>query len=367
MESKSTITPKRIPALDLAKALAIIFMVFVHVFEASAHSGSIVLKNDFELVLAALIEFGGGVISGGTFIFVMGFLIGFSKSANSKKYLTQVKKLFLLGLLVNVFQQWLPILFRSDIAKNFLENAPSILSTDIYFFDTLAFLFFAFLFLFKEKNRVRICVIAIVISVILSQWLSSIALPTGNVWLDTVLGLFVRINEWSYFPFFTWLLFPVWGYIIGRIYREHGPSVKDAAILLIIGIAAIVIPHCIMNAHNMENVVEFGALDLEGNYYKLPGFNQMEGFGIVNLVFAVYSLLCSRFKNLVPSSFTFLSTNILEIYIFQWLLIGLLTFVLDRVQSIYVNMAIAVAVLIASAYLAYIWKKIKSRQQISAS
>ena len=379
MESNVKPAPKRIPALDLAKALSIICMVFIHVFEATAMASasgnnvfiSNIASSGFQKFLAALLEFAGGVVSGGTFIFVMGFLIGFSRSGNSKKYLSQVLKLFLLGIVVNVFQQWVPILFRPDIAGSFRENAPSILATDIYFFDTLIFLFFAFLFLFKEKNRIPICLIAIAVSVALSQWLSPMILGkmtseasslTGNVWLDTVIGMFVKVNEWSYFPLFTWLLFPVWGYIIGRVYREHGPSVKDAFILLIVGLAAIVSSHYIMKARGVENVVEFGITGANERYYMLPSFNQLEGFGIVNLAYAVYSLLCIKFKNLVPHVFTLLSTNILEIYIIQWILIGSLTYVLDRVTSIYVNMAIALAILVVSAWLSCVWKKLKARR-----
>ena len=29
---------------------------------------------------------------------------------------------------------------------------------------------------------------------------------TGNEWLDTLLGLLIRVNEYSYFPFISWIV-----------------------------------------------------------------------------------------------------------------------------------------------------------------
>lgn len=112
--------------LDLAKALAIIFMVFVHTYEAHWF-----LENSEEgagYICAWIIEFLGGVPAAPLFMLAMGVGVVYAKNATASTYLKRAAKIFALGILVNFFQQWVPIFLREDVAEEFAANAHSIIA-----------------------------------------------------------------------------------------------------------------------------------------------------------------------------------------------------------------------------------------------
>ena len=76
-------------------------------------------------------------------MFAMGWGAAFSKRATVKSYLQRAATLFLLGIIINLFEEYLPALLVPDSFGPLGESLPAILATDIYFFASLACLYFA--------------------------------------------------------------------------------------------------------------------------------------------------------------------------------------------------------------------------------
>lgn len=75
---------KRVLEIEAMKAVAIISMVFVHVFEMSV---DIDYATPAKETVAFLIEFFGAIPSAGVFMFAMGWGTAFSKRATAETYL----------------------------------------------------------------------------------------------------------------------------------------------------------------------------------------------------------------------------------------------------------------------------------------
>lgn len=109
----------------------------------------------------------------------------------------RVLQLFLLGIVVNFFQQYVPLILAPEYFGTLEENAPAILATDIYFFAALASFYLALMKLLKDKPALAIIssVALLVVCMTIRVTFGFENYSTGNIWFDTLIGLFVRENE----------------------------------------------------------------------------------------------------------------------------------------------------------------------------
>lgn len=104
--------PKRYLEIDFVKFAAIIFMIFVYVYEVYASHEFLEspgYENPVLYFLNFIIEFFGGVTAAPAFMFCMGIGITFSKNPTPSKFMKRGVQLLLVGLLVNFLEEILPI------------------------------------------------------------------------------------------------------------------------------------------------------------------------------------------------------------------------------------------------------------------
>ena len=109
---------KRVPEIELMKAIAIVGMVLVHVLEGSMS----VFVNAWELpgsIPYTIVEFFGCIPAAGAFTFAMGLGAACSKTATTRSFLKRALTLGLLILYVNFMYAILPML-------SFMKDAPYI-------------------------------------------------------------------------------------------------------------------------------------------------------------------------------------------------------------------------------------------------
>jgi uncharacterized membrane protein len=166
--------------LDLAKTLAVFYMIATHVQETFLRSD--LLDNWFNLTL----NFGLGAIAGAqVLMFVLG--IGIVYSHRSAPGPLARRGIFLLVLV------------------------------DIFHFAGLAFLFFAFWRLINLKDHWLMLILGICF--LGNTWLESAApnFADGTVWGNSVSGLFWGTGTHTYFPFVPWITYPICGYHFGKL------------------------------------------------------------------------------------------------------------------------------------------------------
>jgi uncharacterized membrane protein len=336
---------KRVFEIELIKALAIIGMVFVHIYELTPFAFS--ESNRVEYTFGIIISFFGGIISGGAFMFSMGWGAAYSDSATSGSYLRRFVKILFLGWLVNIYQHWIPMLILPEKMGHLKEQWYSIFAVDIYPFAAMLMLYFALLKKLPNKIPVKVATSAVFMTValVIDGLLKPETFSTGHDWADTLIGLFVRENEYSYFPLISWIAFPLAGFIVGALYRNCNNKKKFMIFLTAIGAVILISTSVAMHCFKIPNCVidPYHVTELE--YYSLTPINQICGCGFLMCEFAVASLIIWLTKERLPNFMLKMSKNVMHIYVAQWCFIGLLVGVIDKMPNIWLSMLLSAAVL----------------------
>lgn len=348
MEMKTGRT-NRVLEIELMKAVAIMGMVFVHVYEMSIRM-KIISYN--QSMAAFIIQFFGCVLSAGVFMFAMGWGAAYSKSATPRTYVRRALSLFILGVVINLFEEYLPAILVPDAYGPLSEMLPSILTTDIFFFAALMSLFFALLKKLEARPGLAVSLSVILLAVCFSINLlvGFESFTLGNEWMDTVLGLFIRVNEYSCFPFISWFVFPIVGYWLSVCFQKT--DMKKAVIFAVAtGVAAIAAGELLIRASGLMDAAIFDVVGIpEGYYYALHPYYALVGYGLIAIEFAAAHLILRLSRQRLPQFMLTMSKNVTQIYVVQWLLIGLLSPLLVSITSVWANILAALVIL----FIAYI-------------
>ena len=338
---------KRVLEIELLKAVAITGMVFIHILEMSPCLT--VTTSGAGYYICILISFFGGIASGGVFMFAMGWGGAFSSKATPKTYLDRLLQLVLLGLLVNVFQQWIPMYLRPDKYGTVPENWHTLFAVDIYAFAAAAMLYLALMrgLMKHERLLFAVSVALLFISLLINGITEPESFSTGSELGDTLIGVFIRENEYSYFPFVSWIFFPVTGFVSGKLFRKWGRK-KFLIFLAVTGTIALVSASIIMYVRDIPNAVLAPYFVTETEYYALDNINLICSYGLIAYEFLIASLVVKLVRNRLPDIILYMSRSVMHIYLFQWLFIGLLSGVISKTESLPAILLISAVVLVSA-------------------
>ena len=198
--------------LDIAKALAIIFMIFCHVIVFASFS-NISISPGFEMILNQT----AAIIAAPVFMFCMGIGIVFSRHNQYNILIKRGVELLLLGYFVNIGAQILP-----NVLDNMLNmsNTPitilSLFKVDILIFAGIAFILIGILKRFNISNK-KMLILAIIFSIIGSF---VCFVDFNNIFLNYFFGYFIGtiLHQCTAFPLFNWFIFPVAGMVYGSYF-----------------------------------------------------------------------------------------------------------------------------------------------------
>ena len=211
----------RLLSIDLARGLAVFFMIAVHTLEVFAS------EEVISSVFGQIIEFFGGPPAAPVFMTLMGFSFMYSRKPDLKPRLLRGFKIFLSGYVLNILRGVIPFTLSNqlemDIAKTFpLEklNEYSILTiVDILQFAGIALIIMALIQEFKI-NKYIILFTAFLISMLSPfLWGLKLNIPLIDQVLELFWGdqpiVFSFIDNKIAFPIFPWLSFPLLGMFLG--------------------------------------------------------------------------------------------------------------------------------------------------------
>jgi uncharacterized membrane protein len=197
--------------LDWARGFAVFFMILVHV--------KIVLPPyPFFDLYAKVIEFCGSPLAAPMFMMLLGAGIVFSKNNNPKKLAIRGLKLLSANYVLNFIAfglAYLVVFIQTGDIENIELMISYTIGVDILAFAGLTFLFFAL----KEKLGLKLRYL-ILITLVVSSLNYILSMALNNAYLRALPGLFIRVEENSYFPFFSWIGYPVMGYIFGNLLKR---------------------------------------------------------------------------------------------------------------------------------------------------
>lgn len=317
--SKNKVNIGRQTELDIAKALSIIFMIFLHaLMVVSVFNNEISIP--YQLIIGNIL---GKPYAAPIFMFCMGVGVVYSRHSQADVMIKRGVKLFLLGILVNVFEFFIPcylsgiLLHRWDIFPT--AGGLLLFCVDILAFAGLSFILMGILKKFNLSNKAWL-IIAAILSI-----LGTLLRFTDfhNDIINLFAGNFIgSAGGFTAFPLFNWFIFPAMGYIWGQYFircKDKNKFFKYWPILLLISIVYFVASTQIPDAFLIDN----------HHYYFMTTPDAI--MCLINIHGCIG--LCYTIKDKLPEKitkiFTILSTHITIIYVIQWLIIPIIMILIE--------------------------------------
>lgn len=328
---------------DFLKGIAVLCMIQVHLMELFA------THDIFGSFLGKISLFIGGVAAAPVFMVVMGYFA--IRARQTGKSIVRGLKILLLGLALNIGlnAHLLLKIFQKSIDLNPFHY---IFGADILFLAGISIIVIALL---KRLFREQI-IFWILIAVFIAS--ANVFLPDYHgqySWIYYVQALFWGNLEWSYFPVFPWMVYPLMGvfyYFIET--RYHTIVIKGLQSNLILAGLAIL------------NIlfIKYGfaiATDLPAYYHHTALFVLW-----TVLFMGFWILLFQRlFKHIAEFKaihyVVWAGENVTAFYVVQWLLIGNIATALYRTQSWSLLFVWFVAVVLVSSVVVKAWVAIRKK------
>ncbi|WP_405294698.1 heparan-alpha-glucosaminide N-acetyltransferase domain-containing protein [Methanobrevibacter sp.] len=342
--------------LDIAKALAIIFMIFLHTgFVVSGYNANLSPTYSF-LIMNVL----GRPYAAVIFMFCMGVGVVYSRHSQWDVMIKRGVKLFLLGILVNLFEFFIPYFTARALSVNpapfDIVGGLMLFCVDILAFAGLAFILMGILKKFEVSNK-KLIIIAIVMS-ILGTLLKDV--DFANTLVNLFFANFIGCKGgFTAFPLFNWFIFPISGYVWGQYFiraKDKSEFFKFWPILLIVALLYFFVSSKLWG----------GVFSADVHFYYF--MNTLDVLFCIINAHAVIGL-CYWMAKFLPDAiiriFSILSSNINTIYIAQWFFIPLTVIFIVYFDKGVVfgdlsNTVISIAMLIISTLVALAYKKVRT-------
>ncbi len=221
--SSETVNNGRQPAFDLCKTICIVLMILCHVFYVVKFTNTPSLTASF--LAHNLVRLLGAQF----FMFSMGMGLAYTRNDSAKCCFKRGVILLLSGYFLNFLREILPWMvcgsypmFSSILAH---DKFLMLISGDILQFAGLAFLFFALVKYLKWTNW-TILIVTIILTAIGAFCTNEITVKlTADNFYYSFIGLFIPIKNFtasSYvcFSFCNWIIYPVTGWLFGKLLKR---------------------------------------------------------------------------------------------------------------------------------------------------
>ncbi len=333
--------------LDVARGLAIIFMVFVHV--------QMFFSTD-ELVNSLLgdtVDFLGGIPAAPVFMFLMGIGFLYTKKNDPIQFIKRGILILFSGYLLNFLRGSLPELINyfSDGNKEHLNLMKEhFIEIDILQFAGLSIIFFGILKLAKMNNW---GIALLGLSFALLNFVI-LGIKVDRYFLQAVTGLFWGSSDFSSFPFLSWIFYPISGYLFAT-FLIRCVNKKLFYKLVLIGSLLLMVSFTFLFVDIFK--LDIGMNSEMGYYHHNLSANIIYVlfclFWISILFFSVQSLpqfLIIQFKRW--------SKNVTEIYFIHWVMIGWLGLILhEHSAGLILYIILTVSIFAVSDWISYLMDK----------
>lgn len=344
---------------DVAKALAIFFMVIIHVGDNMSkldHSGMPYYHW--------FLEFIGGPMAAPMFMFAMGVGMVYTRHDSSGDFARRGVKLIILGYVLNFFRETFLMIgsnvlsIETDYKKALIDTIGTI---DILQFAGMAFLFVALMKKLHMKNWMMLCT-AVLLQAIGTLFIG--LFDSAPKAVQYVLGLLFFTNKYIAFPTTLWLVYPVLGICFASILRRVTDKQAFYKMILLISTIGLV---AISIGTTTVGYSVGGYFTGEGSsYYQQNLFSTLWIACIIGVSISAYYYISTQLKGRIEGIVKYLSSNLNTIYIIQWLVITYTIAIKEIIGlgSLPVQMIIPVGILtgLCSIGIAWLWNQFIARR-----
>lgn len=370
-QKKTKITKRRFEELDLSRALPLLLLPLVHVYEEfesiDALPDSILSGYHWILYLCNLMP--------SIFMILMGANMYFSRKSTAKDMLKRGVTFMGIGVALNFFRFIIPSIITSIIngdPEAVIGEYGSIyytLTPDIYDFVGLAFIAFA---IFKKFNFSPLAILLsstglLTLDIVIPQFSTDIS------FVDGFIGRFIYMDVDSCFPLSTWLIFPAIGYCFGCVYKNF--ETEELRKKFVKRMFWVSLTGLLSMWFSLENY-SLGALKVmtsPSNEYITDLPNVIMLTFLAGIWFSMFYFIYFKVKNTkVSQTLVVISKGILPFYITQWIIIGWAEYLADGLAdepmlSYATFWILTIASIIISAAAAIIVSKRKEKKKAAAA
>lgn len=332
---------KRLTIADLAKGIAIVFMIQVHTMELFIRED--IYQGDFGKISL----FFGGVPAAVLFMLIMGYFLAFNtKTSLVKRGLKLIGLGFLLNIGIN-FNLLYKIIFEG------------------WQYDPWAYIFGVDILPLAGLSLISIAILKKFIGENPFIWIFPALLIAGLGFLTTayanegsdykyLLSFITGGTNWSYFPLVPWLAYPITGYAVGLYIKNRKKPETSNLTAVFFAIITVSFLFGIVYGFNISSNLP--------SYYHHDLVFYLWAISFAILSMAILYFIDRKHKETsIMKYFQFLGRNVTTIYIIQWLVIGNTATEIYKTKDLWVWPASTVAVLFISSILAYIFEKLSQK------
>jgi uncharacterized membrane protein len=302
---------------DLAKGIAVLLMIQVHLMEVFAH------PSIYSGPVGRVSLFLGGPPVAPVYMAILGYFVAKSRRS-MPTLLVRGASLLAVAFLLNIGLN-AHILWKIHSSNLDLNPLRFIFGSDILFLAGFSVLVLVLIRNFIRKFAYSAILLALLV-VIATPYVNKVVLTDGGA--KYILAFVAGDYSWSYFPIFPWLAYPLIGFGFASLQPHIVEAVSSKAIkgvllgILIVGLLA-----------THKYAVDISA-DLDMYYHHgLLFFLWVLAFLLAWIM--ILDVLGHRFQvHPVGLYMRWLGRNILIIYVIQWLLIGNIGTSIYRTQSL---------------------------------
>ncbi|TXT32874.1 MAG: putative membrane protein, partial [Chitinophagaceae bacterium] len=296
----------RTPMADLLKGIAVVLMIQVHILENFA-SNSIFNSHGGKLSL-----FLGGPPVAPVFMIMLGYFLADSKKT-TQQLINRGIQIFAAGIFLNIALN-ANLLIGINNGRFNIDPFPYLFGVDILQFAGLSILVIVGIRKILEKS-LPITLISIVIVIVISQLLNA-SLPNSNTG-KYITAYVYGSTDWSYFPLFPWLAYPLTGIAFHHINQRNNLKVlytKNDK-LLIAGILLLFLSFTFDYGLNISSNL------LSYYHHGILFFIWVIAF-VMGHAFFVNEINHYLGNTIVFKLIRWMGKNVTIIYIIQWIIIG---------------------------------------------
>lgn len=334
--------------LDIARGLAVFFMIAIHVLEVLGASAAM------ETGLGYVISFLGGPPAAPVFMFLLGVGIVYSAKSTPSRLAKRGAILFLSGYLLNLLRGGLPVFIAMQAGipgLAYQDMLEQIFTIDILQFAGLVFLFFS---AWKALHiHHRWMVLPLLISLLLVNFFlsDSFSSPNGNPYLEALTGLLWGSSPNSYFPLFSWISYPVLGYFFGHGLIRTGDKRHYYKKAFLIGSGLLIIG-VLIGPILLE--IDIGIYDEYAYYHHgLAATTIFTGFILVWL--SMLFITQAQLDWLFGKTLRRWSRNVNSIYYVHWVILGWSLLILEENSLTMIETIFAITLLTVLTDLISAW------------
>lgn len=331
---------------DLLKGFAVIFMIQVHIVELFA------LQNISDSLLGKISFFLGGPPAAPIFMTIMGFYL----AKSSKPFNILFKRgiyIYTGGILLNIGLNFNLLLkhFANNLSYS-INPYGYIFGADILPLAGLSIIIISLLSKLFEKNFYFYFGLALIIT---------FAVPY-IIKLESPIGFFIYVNafirggeQWSYFPLFPWLAYPLTGYSFFLMKDKINNIINNKIfIIYYLSFGIVFIAFTFNHALNVSS-------DLKC-YYNHDLYFYLWCLVFISVFTLIINLTLRQVKeNIFINYMCFAGKNVTAFYVFQWLIIGNIATEIYKTQNLTESFIWFITITIVVSFLVYFFNLIKNK------